>query len=112
MADFSAGQTLHHLLVIEDGAVQTNSLFLSERALAKALIEELLNDEYAVDSDDVQDVMDEADQDAAGAEYPEGCSEPPATPEGYLDCLRELLSNEGIDLHVDTIDLPESPVPA
>lgn len=103
-------KSFHHLLVIKDGEVFVNELFHSKRDLAESFVTGLREDGYdiGIDKEDVEAAILDADQDAAAADYPEGVSpRVHGDPEEYLDTLADLLSENDIDLHVDTIALPE-----
>lgn len=101
----------HHLLVISDGAVFVNELFHSKRELAESFVTGLREGTYdiGIETEEVEDAILEADEEAAAADYPEGVNPPaPGDPLGYLDALSELLSENDVDLHIDTVTAPES----
>lgn len=100
-----------HLLVISDGELLESSLHHTERERAERVIQ-LINDDEIGDgelSNDVDEVMEEAETDAYQADYPEGAAPPSRlNPEDYLDALREFLSSRGIDLYLDELSVPET----
>lgn len=99
-----------HLMIIEDGEALENSLHLTSRGRAERLIELIKSDEIGDGelSTEAEEVMQEVDEDAAQADYPEGVSTPSRlTPEDYVDALRDFLSSRDIDVYLDELGVPE-----
>lgn len=101
-------RSLHHLMIISDGAPQHNELYDSRRSLAADLIE-WAQDAQNVDTDvreSVKDAMDAHDEEALQGEYPEGVS--PALPEAehYIDTIQEALESHDFDIHIDVLEIP------
>ncbi|ROR76006.1 hypothetical protein SAMN06295974_3848 [Plantibacter flavus] len=98
---------MKHLMLIEDGSSLENSLHLSDRTRAARLIDLLrsgdLGDSVASDANEA---LIEADLEAAAADYPEGVSAQHPRPEDYVDTLRDVLSDRGIDMYLDDLDAP------
>lgn len=83
-----------HLMIVEDGENVENSLHLTDHDRALRLIAIVEGDEIGEGS--ISEVIeDELDGD-----------EPPADPEEYFALLRELLSENGIDVHLDDLEAP------
>lgn len=93
----------HHLMLVNDGERVINQLFHSERDRAEHLIAALRSQEIDIELDDVNAAIQEADDDAAGADHPEGAQPRAARPEEYLDTLGDLLSAKGFDMYLDTL---------
>lgn len=98
--------TYKHLLVISDGEILENSLYATDRARAERVIQLIQDDEIGDGglSDEVDEVMQEAETDAVQADYPEGVAPPSRlNPEDYLDALKDFLSERDIDLYLDEL---------
>lgn len=100
---------LKHLMIIEDGEPQENSLHLSDRARAEALIEWAKDFCYGDQKEELAEVMQEVDEEAAQADYPPGVSAPSSPkPEDYVDAVRDFLSNNcDVDTYLDDLAAPE-----
>ena len=99
-------RTLHHLMVIDDGEVQDNALFTTSRARAEHLIESIKNGSLG-DSEEFQDLIDEQDEEAMQADYPEGTSPSLPEPEDRVDGIRDWLSEKGVDIYLESLSVPE-----
>jgi len=100
----------HHLLIINDGETQENSLHLTKRARAERLIDLIRNDELGCEiSSELDEVMRESDEEAAAADYPEGVTPRPPRPEDYVDAIGDLLQSNDFDLHLDELEAPIAP---
>ncbi|MFF2053843.1 hypothetical protein ACFVU2_19720 [Leifsonia sp. NPDC058194] len=83
-----------HMMIVEDGENVENSLHLTEHDRALRLI-------AIVEGDEIGDgYISEVIEDGLDGE------EPPADPEEYFALLRELLSENGIDVHLDDLEAP------
>lgn len=101
--------TYHHLLVVNDGALEINELFTTERAAAERLHEAFKNDEFDLGLEEYEDAIEEADTDAAQGDHMEGVTPRiPGHPEEYLGTLRDLLSSNDYDVYLDTIYAPSN----
>ena len=100
-----------HLLIISDGESVENSLHLTDRARAQRLLELLKADEIGDGtlSAEAEEAMREADEEAAGADYPEGVRSSRPQPEDYVDALCDLLSSNDFDCYFNELALPTTP---
>lgn len=97
----------HHLLVVQDGTLEINELFTNKRAMAQYLMRELRGGDLGVTRDDYLEAIAAADQDAAQGDHMEGVTPKiPGDPEEYLDCLRDLMSANNLDLYVEELNAP------
>lgn len=104
-------KSFHHLLVISDGEILVNELFNSKRELADSFVSCLREGAYdlGIDTEEVKQAILDADEEAAAADYPEGVTPPVhGDSEDYLDMLTDLLDNESVDLHINTISPPDA----
>lgn len=98
---------LKHLMIIEDGQLQENSLHSSDRARAERLIALLLDGELGDDlAEKAPGIMRDADAEALQADYPEGVSTSLPRAEDYIAALKEWLATEGCDVFVEDLALP------
>jgi hypothetical protein len=98
-----------HLMIIEDGESVENSLHLTDTARAERLIELIKNNDIGGGelSDEAEEAMREADEEAAQADYPAGVSPTSLAPEDYVDVLQDLLSNNDLDVYLDELEIPD-----
>lgn len=97
----------HHLVITSDGEIEVNELFTTNRALAKYLMKTLDSGGLAVEVDDYRDAIAEADADAAQGDHMEGVTPKiPGDPEEYLDCIKDLLSTNDLDMYINTLSAP------
>lgn len=101
-------RSLHHLMIISDGAPQHNELYDSARSLGADLIE-WAQDHQNVDRhvrESVKDAMDQHDEEALQGEYPEGVSPQLPDAEHYTETVRDVLSDNDFDVHIEVLDIP------
>lgn len=103
--DSSQPRPLHHLLVIEDGERHENELFLTKRELGEHVLAAIKAGEYG-DEDEVDDLLQEQDEEALAADYPEGENARLPDPEDRIDGIRDWLANHGVDMYTDELYAP------
>lgn len=96
-----------HLLIIEDGELLENSFHLTETARAEALIEWAKDFSDGDHEGDLAEAMQEADEEAAQADYPEGVVPRALTARDYVDAVKEYLSNNrDVDVYLEDVFVP------
>lgn len=101
-------RSLHHLMIISDGATEHNQLYDSRRALGADLIEWAQNsdnvDRHVIES--VKEAMDEHDEEAMQGEYPEGVSPSLPEAEDHTETVKEALESHDFDVYIDVLEIP------
>lgn len=97
---------LQHLMLIEDGETLVNELFRTRRERAEYLIDSIKNGAYG-DDESFAELLQEQDEEALQADYPEGQSARLPEPEDRMDGLKEWLCEHGVDMFFEELELPE-----
>jgi hypothetical protein len=100
-----------HLLIISDGEIHENSLYLTDRGRAESLLEWVKNPDQTISDEarrDVENAMHEAELDAAEADSTQGSFPNPRNAEKYVGIIRETLMNCDIDVYFDDVALPSA----
>lgn len=101
--------TYHHLLVVDDGEIRINELFLSEKELHKHFVDGLRDGsiDLGTEQEEIEATIIEAEQEAAAADYEEGTGAPAqGDPENSIDALRDMLQGHGVDVFIDRLHAP------
>lgn len=95
------GAALHSLVLLYDGETQESMLFRSEADRAQYLYEALEKGEYG--DEGFAELVQEQDEEAMQADYPEGVSPSLPRPIDRIDGIKEWLECEGFDLYLETL---------
>lgn len=96
---------LRHLFIIEDGETRANELFTTTGERATRLIELITSHELG-DLEGFDDLLNEQNEEALAADYPEGIQPRIPSPADRIDGISEWLAEQGIDVYLDDLDIP------